>query len=61
MLIQSKHAERLIPNDENDPSTADCIVEVVEAIAGSIPLTFVHPATHGNSLLLPDPIHAVKN
>ena len=37
------------------------LVEGVDAIAGSIPLTILHPATHGNSLLLPDPIHVVKN
>ena len=61
MLIHSKHAEWLIANDENDSSTVNCIVEGVDAIDGSIPMTFLHLTAHGNSLLLPHPLHAVKN
>ena len=53
MVIHSKHAEWLITNGENDPSTASYIVEEVDAIDGS----FLHLAL---ALHLPHPVHAVE-
>lgn len=44
-LVHSKYANWLIANDENDSSTANYIAEGVDAIDGSIPMTFLHLAT----------------
>ena len=54
-MIHSKHAKEVIANDKNDPSAAHCIVEGMDAIYDTIPLTFLQQATY----LLPESIHTV--
>jgi hypothetical protein len=55
-MIHSKHAKGIIANDKNDPSAAHCIVEGMDAIDGTIPLTFLQLAPY----LLPEQMHAVE-
>eukprot|EP00985_Skeletonema_marinoi_P015881 scaffold8343_cov72-Skeletonema_marinoi.AAC.2 len=44
-MIHSKHAKGVIANDKNDPSAAHCIVEGMDAIDDTNPLTFLQLAT----------------
>eukprot|EP00984_Skeletonema_dohrnii_P007558 scaffold2754_cov125-Skeletonema_dohrnii-CCMP3373.AAC.2 len=55
-MIHSKHAKGVIANDKNDPSAAHCIVEGMDAIDDTIPLTIFQLATY----LPPEPINAVE-
>ena len=55
-MIHSKHAKEVIANDKIDQGTAHCVVEGIDAIYDTIPLTFLQLAQY----FLPEPIYTVE-